>query len=134
MTGYTSFLTRIHVFHLNLQAQGSDVMQRQVSEIKEVILSRIVRILRDVYQEPPAGISFETVYARLAFKSDPHLNELRLALERIERGEYGNCIFCKKEIQSSLLLSLPTAHFCESCAAILRNKTHTGATHDTIHH
>ena len=93
------------------------------AEMREIILTRIAVILRDVYDEPLQGVTQETVSARLAFKSEPRLNELRLAFERLERGEYGICIFCKGPISLAILRNAPTAHFCDSCANILRHRT-----------
>ncbi len=94
-----------------------------ISELKELILSRMAGILETVYNEPRRMLSTDSLTAHLAFKADPHLNELRLALERMERNEYGFCIFCKEEIPNSILYELPTAHFCDRCAATL------GSTH-----
>jgi RNA polymerase-binding transcription factor DksA len=88
----------------------------QTSEIREIILERISAILRDTYKEAVHDLSEKTLSAKLAFKGDPLLNELRLALERIERGEYGRCIFCKLPIAAETLRKNPTAHFCERCA------------------
>lgn len=91
--------------------------------IREIILGRIALILQDVYKDPPPDLSEETIVAKLAFKADPQLNELRLALERIRREEYGACIFCKGEITHDLLAANPTAHFCHQCSGILRYRT-----------
>lgn len=91
--------------------------------LREVILSRIERILEDTYQERLSDDSWGGIVARLAFKSDPLLNELRLALERINRGEYGRCIFCQESIPFAILHETPTAHFCDRCTAILRYRT-----------
>jgi len=92
-------------------------------DMREVILDRIATILQDVYEESIQEYSETYITAKLAFKSDPQLNELRLALERINRGEYGRCIFCKGDIDHDLLMRSPTAHFCEQCANVLRYRT-----------
>ena len=92
-------------------------------EIREIIFARITGILERRYKESLHELTLSTVIARLAFKADPELNELRLALERMERGEYGGCIFCKQDIPLSLLKEQPAAHFCDSCTAILRYRT-----------
>src|SRR5690606_7804890 len=92
-------------------------------------LVRIAAILTAVYDEPAADLSLENVSAKLAFKGDPHLNELRLALERIKRGEYGQCIFCKGDIGMDILLELPTAHFCHDCAERLIRKSSVTVEH-----
>lgn len=95
----------------------------QTTEIREIILYRIASILQNVYQEPVQDLSEDHIVAKLAFKADPHLNELRLALERIQQGEYGRCIFCKSPIDEDLLKRSPTAHFCDRCASLLRYRT-----------
>ena len=92
-------------------------------DMREVILNRIITILQDVYEEPIHENSETYITAKLAFKSHPQLNELRLALERINRGEYGRCIFCRCDIDHNLLMQSPTAHFCERCANMLRYRT-----------
>ena len=91
--------------------------------MRENILSRIAHILESEYHETPVDDSGGGIIAWLAFKSDPRLNELRLALERIDRGEYGRCIFCKESIPFPILHEMPTAHFCDGCSAILRYRT-----------
>lgn len=96
----------------------------QSEEIREIILERISAILQDTYQESVQGLSEQSLRAKLAFKGDPLLNELRLALERIERGEYGRCIFCKAPIDELRLRTEPTAHFCEQCGQQLLYRSH----------
>jgi RNA polymerase-binding transcription factor DksA len=96
-----------------------------MEEIREIILAKIAEALKSVYDETPGDLTFDNVLSRLAFKADPLLNELRLAIERLQRGEYGACIFCKQEIPFRMLRELPTAHFCESCSSILRKRTGT---------
>ncbi|MAT40304.1 MAG: hypothetical protein CL946_11950 [Ectothiorhodospiraceae bacterium] len=90
--------------------------QKRIDELEEIIVSKIAHILHDVYGEKTDDLSVQNVRGKLMFKGDPHLNELRLALERIQRKEYGICIFCKGEIGYDILYELPTAHFCRNCA------------------
>lgn len=92
-------------------------------EMREIILERIAHRLRDEYNEQVGELTFPAITARLAFKGDAYLNELRLALERLERGEYGTCIFCKSAIDQEVLRTNPTAHFCDRCTRILRRRT-----------
>ncbi|MDH7516556.1 MAG: hypothetical protein QHI48_11865 [Bacteroidota bacterium] len=99
---------------------------KELQEIEEIIIARMATILDKVYHEPLSDVTREAVDAHLAFKADPHLNELRLALQRISRREYGKCIFCKEEIPFPILRELPTAHFCDRCANILRKRTSSG--------
>ena len=105
---------------------------KNILELQERILVRIAAILTTVYNEPVDDLTMDNVSARLAFKGDPHINELRLALERIRRGEYGQCIFCKGDIAVEILRELPTAHFCETCADRLVQKHSTRSVHQTM--
>lgn len=43
------------------------------------------------------------------------LNKVKKALAKIEKGSYGICINCKKEIEKERLLANPTAETCVSC-------------------
>lgn len=38
------------------------------------------------------------------------------ALVRIKNGTYGVCLRCKKRIETSRLLAMPTAQYCLSCS------------------
>ena len=44
------------------------------------------------------------------------LNEINLALRRIESGEYGKCETCSAPIQPSRLKVMPVARICIDCA------------------
>ncbi len=99
------------------------MLEKQQSEIREIVLAQIAGILKDVYHEPVRDLSTVAIRAQLAFKANPELNELRLALDRMDREEYGQCIFCKHEIAVEELKETPTAHFCNQCTDILRHRT-----------
>jgi len=43
------------------------------------------------------------------------LYHLNLALERIERGEFGTCVQCSKEINHERLEAVPHARLCIEC-------------------
>lgn len=98
-------------------------MNAAEQNIREIILGRIATILNDVYRDPVQDLSEDHISAKLAFKADPQLNELRLALERMRRGDYGRCIFCKGPITTDVLAGNPIAHFCEQCSGVLRYRT-----------
>lgn len=99
-------------------------LDAQTTEIRDIILKKIAMILKDMYNENLQEFSEVYLTACLAFKSDPQLNELRLALERIQRGDFGRCIFCKDTIPEATLRGNPTAHFCDACSqALLQRRT-----------
>ncbi len=60
-------------------------------------------------------LSLHQIDAILAFKSDPTLDELRGALDRIEAGTFGECISCKQVISQDVLDSDPTRRVCSGC-------------------
>ncbi len=105
--------------------RGGETVDTRNAMMREIILMRIASILQDVYKDPASDLSEETIFAKLAFKSHPQLNELRLALERMGRGEFGRCIFCKGPISTHVLEGNPTAHFCDQCTGMLRHRTTT---------
>lgn len=43
------------------------------------------------------------------------LNQVRLALQRLERGEYGRCVRCDGRIGAKRLKALPWAGMCLNC-------------------
>jgi len=43
------------------------------------------------------------------------LQSVKLALEKIKKGKYGQCEKCKKDIDEKRLKVYPEAHFCVKC-------------------
>lgn len=43
------------------------------------------------------------------------LRQVEEAQKRIERGEYGGCVVCRRPIQPKRLAALPWAEFCLTC-------------------
>lgn len=90
--------------------------------MRRVILTRIHAELEERYD---IGLSRETLLesqeslhiidALLAFRSDPYLDELRSALDRLEEGNYGICISCKLPIHQPLLDADPARRVCPAC-------------------
>lgn len=90
--------------------------------MRTLVLSRMFELLDQTYgiemdREEFVGerVSLHEIDALLAFKSDPHLDELRGALERIDDGSYGVCIGCKTEIDQRLLNEEPARRICAKC-------------------
>jgi RNA polymerase-binding transcription factor DksA len=44
------------------------------------------------------------------------IHEIRLALDRIEHGKYGNCVECGRAIAKARLAALPFTGTCVDCA------------------
>lgn len=60
-------------------------------------------------------LNVHQIDAILAFKSDPILDELRGALDRLEAGTFGVCISCKKPMSQEVLDSDPARRVCSGC-------------------
>ena len=93
--------------------------------MRRVILDRLYTHLRECYSINSSDelfngeeASLEQVDSILAFKSDPLLDELRSALERLEEGTFGFCLSCKEEIEFQLMDVDPTRRFCERCEQV----------------
>lgn len=90
--------------------------------LRRAVLVRLYDHLQDAYGLDSPRESFvrgqltlHQIDALLAFKSDPRIDELRGALERLEQGSFGICIACKGEISQDLLEVDPAVRLCERC-------------------
>lgn len=92
------------------------------AELREIILARMSGILHDVYHEEVRGCTEPGIVGLSAFKDHEDLNDLRLALERMDRGGYGLCIWCRHPIDFNRLRAAPTAHFCWDCERMLERQ------------
>ncbi len=72
-----------------------------------------------VYDNHPADIATETYEAEMRMNLRSHetriLNEIDNALSKIEKGIYGTCEDCGKEIEIERLEVLPATRFCIAC-------------------
>jgi hypothetical protein len=97
-------------------------MVKSKRAMRRAILSRLYEHLADIYgievtRETFLGGSFgmHQIDALLAFKSDPLIDELRSALGRLEEGNYGTCMTCKKPLLQQLLDDDPARRLCSEC-------------------
>lgn len=97
-------------------------MRQSNQRIRRVILSRLYDHLAQQYfvpwpREPfiRGEMTHHEVDAVLAFKCDPYLDELRTALDRLDRGIYGICISCKGRIPLDALVLNPGQRLCAAC-------------------
>jgi hypothetical protein len=67
------------------------------------------------------GISAYEIEALLSVRSDPQIDELRGALERLENRTFGICIACKSRIDWSILLRNPCRRICPECEDEFKN-------------
>ena len=97
-----------------------------MTKSKRLIRRKILSLLFDHLQEESSvysaresflsgEVSVCDVDALLAFRSDPALEELRHALDRLENGTFGVCLGCKSEISQEALDVDPTRRICAPC-------------------
>ncbi len=97
-------------------------MKRSKRAMRLRILAYLFRHLKALYNLDwprkvfgTGEISEHDVDAMVAFKSDPHLDELHAALRRLEREKFGTCIRCSLDIDQTLLDDDPTRRLCAEC-------------------
>jgi RNA polymerase-binding transcription factor DksA len=77
-------------------------------------------------------LSMRDLDALLAYKSDPHLDELLHALERLDAGSYGMCMSCKSSISEDVLDSDPTQRLCTACEQKFVHMTSSSFLHSHV--
>jgi len=97
-------------------------MKKSKRYMRRAILTALYAHLQDAYgleitEESfvQGQMSLQDIDALLAFKSDPRIDDLRGALERLERGTFGQCLACKGHIDQELLDTDPTQRLCSAC-------------------
>ncbi len=97
-------------------------MQNGVRSLQRAVLSKLFDHLREYYGVDSTRdffaegrLNLHQIDALLAFKTDPELDELRAALDRLERGTYGVCITCKHPISREILERDPGRRICAGC-------------------
>jgi len=96
-------------------------MQNNVRSLQRAVLSKLFDHLQEYYGVDSrdyvvdSRLNLHQIDALLAFKSDPQLDELRAALDRLEHGTYGVCITCKRPISRDVLERDPGRCLCASC-------------------
>jgi len=99
-------------------------MQKSNCSIRRIILVELFKHLKSCYdfELTPNAVkdllySNAGIDALLSFRSDPHLDNLRSALLRLEAGTFGTCIACKQLITRSRLDNDITMRVCSRCEA-----------------
>jgi RNA polymerase-binding transcription factor DksA len=107
---------------VGLYGNEEGAMKKSKRTMRRVILRSMYHHLHEYYniglpeQEFTSGqMSLYQIDALLAFKTDPRLDELRSALDRLEDDVYGTCIRCKEGISQLALDDDPARRFCQEC-------------------
>ena len=69
----------------------------------------------DKEDENAAEVADYVVNLSLEDNMEKTLRDVNQALDRLKKGEYGICKYCKKPIESKRLLARPTSSSCMSC-------------------
>ena len=113
---------------------------RNLAVLRSEIFSRVRSILSERYGEfVPAslvenGTQSESVVTEIrrfeSFRADEDLLDLFDALQRLLTGNYGSCLFCRKEIEFSKLKRNPLSKFCDGCERALTPSYHSSVNED----
>jgi RNA polymerase-binding transcription factor DksA len=106
-----------------------DVVKKSSRHMRQVILGKLYTHLEECYSISLSDnlsegfptedrVSLNQIDAILAFKSDPQLDELHAAFERLEEGTFGLCLSCKKQIDDNLMDADPTRRMCARCERV----------------
>jgi DnaK suppressor protein len=68
------------------------------------------------WEENAIEMENDEAWAAVGEVTKEEIREIRLALRRIERGDYGKCESCGKPISQERLDALPWTAFCIACA------------------
>jgi DnaK suppressor protein len=108
------------------------MLPKDILKLKKLLLSRRLEMLKQVahleaeqeeleqrFIEPIDAAQKENL-ARLVHKFDERgkeeIEEINLAIDKIESGRYGRCELCSKSIPLKRLSVLPATRLCRKCA------------------
>jgi YteA family regulatory protein len=104
---------------LTNEANKTDKTIEQMRKNEEAEMSENSPNELSNYDNHPADLGSElyTVEMNLALKvhEQSKLNEVNIALKKLENGSYGKCENCKKDIDFERLDAMPYARFCMDC-------------------
>jgi len=69
----------------------------------------------DKEDENAAEVADYVVNLSLEDNAEKSLRDVNQALDRLKKGEYGICKYCRKPIEEKRLLARPTSSSCMSC-------------------
>jgi RNA polymerase-binding protein DksA len=102
-----------------------DGLRQRLLTRRSAIIGRVART-QDVpgeFDERPAEVEEEAqelnqtrLLVQLGDRGRAELDAIDVAIERMDRGEYGSCESCEEPIDVARLEVLPTARLCTTCA------------------
>lgn len=74
----------------------------------------------------------EAVHLRLNGLEYMQLRQIQEALDRLQAGEYGVCLFCEEPIPAKRLQALPWAKYCVKCQEIIAEEAEDDPKHEAF--
>ncbi|MEV6570264.1 TraR/DksA C4-type zinc finger protein [Streptomyces sp. NPDC051577] len=111
---------RLAADRARLAADRADTLARTAAlrrDFDAIVAANALVAVDDEHDPEGASTAFERAHvAALIARAHEHLAELDEALERLERGEYGQCERCGQTIPPERLEIRPAATTCVRCA------------------
>ena len=105
--------------------EWEEAMHSDRNQFRRILVARLLEHLEQEYGITQQAASNargvrrpHALDALLAFKTDPCIEELHQALERLADGSFGFCLSCKQRIQREALLLNPVQRICAVCEEV----------------
>ncbi|MCJ7565358.1 MAG: TraR/DksA C4-type zinc finger protein [Candidatus Aminicenantes bacterium] len=109
------------VYKKTLVARRNEIV-RKLSEFRNESKEVETDIAQDVADKAESSYTKEFLLSLSDAERDL-LFQMDAALRRIDRGEFGNCQMCQKEISKKRLNALPWTPFCIGCQEKAESET-----------
>lgn len=109
------------VYKKTLVARRNEIV-RKLSEFRNESKEVETDIAQDVADKAESSYTKEFLLSLSDAERDL-LFQMDAALRRIDRGEFGNCQMCQKEISKKRLNALPWTPFCIDCQEKAESET-----------
>jgi RNA polymerase-binding protein DksA len=76
---------------------------------------RLLEAVEPDWEDVAANVSAASLLDRLGDAELRQLRRVQAALERMDHGTYGRCLFCKQPIEPRRLEIVPEAELCVDC-------------------
>ncbi len=111
----------MEVYKKKLVGRRNEIVRR-LSEFRNESKEVETDIAQDVADKAESSYTKEFLLSLSDAERD-QLFQIDAALRRIERGEFGNCQMCQKEISKKRLNALPWTPFCIDCQEKAESET-----------
>lgn len=111
----------LEVYKKKLTARRNEISHR-LSEFRNESKEVETDIAQDVADKAESSYTKEFLLS-LSDAEREQLFQINAALKRIERGEFGNCQMCQKEISKKRLNALPWTPLCIECQEKAESET-----------